>query len=164
MSMQAIFSECGRFRSSLMESWDMDRPLAIWVLWNPSEAGAKSEGGEVMADPTWRKGRGFSDRLGYGGQIFVNCFDFVSTDPRGLKAAGYPNSPMNDGHILRACAKGDGTVICGWGALGRGLSRPAEVLKMIRAAGYRTKALGFTADGLPRHPLMLAYKTKLEDF
>jgi hypothetical protein len=163
MSITAVFSECGRFRHSIMQVWDEGLPVAVWCLFNPSIAGRQVDG-KVKTDPTWTKGAGFSTRLGYGGQIFVNPYDFAATDPKALKAAGYPISPDNDRHILDACAKGDGSVICAWGALGRGLSRPTDVLKLIRAAGYRTKALGFTADGLPRHPLMLAYSTPLEDF
>ena len=74
---------------------------------------------------------------------------------------GYPVGPDNDRHIMAACKMGDGKVICAWGALGRGLSRPTEVLHMIRNAGFKPMALGFTADGLPRHPLRLGYDTPL---
>lgn len=159
--MEAIFSDCGRFRYRLWDVWDDTKPILPWCLFNPSKAGAQ-DGDAIATDPTWTKGVGFSKRLGYGGQVFVNPFAFVSTDPKGLKMAGYPVGPDNDRHILEACAMGDGSVICAWGALGRKLSRPVEVLAMIRAAGYRPMALGFTSDGLPRHPLMLGYSTVLE--
>lgn len=161
----AVFSPCGRFRHTLTEVWD-DRfgPLLPWVLFNPSVAGAPGPNGLAKPDPTSRKGRGFSERLGFRGMVLVNPYDFVATFPKDLKAAGYPVSDDNDRHILDACAKGDGRVVCAWGALGRGLDRPRAVLKLIRDAGYRTMALGFTADGLPRHPLMLAYSTQLEEF
>lgn len=158
--MQATFSACGRFRHLLWDVWDDAKPIATWCLFNPSQAG-KAEGSKIATDPTWTKGVGFSKRLGYGGQVFCNPFDFISTDPKGLKANHYPAHPDNDAFILKACAMGDGKVICAWGALGRGLARPGEVLKLIRGAGYETMALGFTADGLPRHPLMLAYATPL---
>lgn len=35
---------------------------------------------------------------------------------------------------------------------------------MVRKAGYRTLALGRTDDGLPLHPLRLAYATPVEVF
>jgi hypothetical protein len=159
--MQATFSDCGRFRHLLWDRWDESLPMLAWCLFNPSQAG-KVVDGKRIPDPTWTKGVGFSKRLGYGGQVFCNPFDFISTEPKGLKAAGYPKSQDADAHILKACAMGDGKVVCAWGALGRGLSRPPEVLALIRAAGYQPMALGFTADGLPRHPLMLGYDTKLE--
>lgn len=159
--MKAIFSECGRFRYLLWDVWDDTKPILPWCLFNPSVAGTPRPDGTLAPDPTWTKGIGFSTRLGYGGQVFCNPFAYVSTDPAGLKSAGYPVGPDNDSHILEACAMGDGSVVCAWGALGRKLSRPLEVLAMIRKAGFRPMALGFTADGLPRHPLMLAYNTAL---
>lgn len=156
-TIRAEFSPCGQFRHLLVEVWDESLPLLPWVLFNPSQAGKADANGVVQSDPTARKGRGFSERLGFGGQVFANPYDYISTDPKGLRAAGYPISPDNDRYILKACAMGDGRVICAWGALGRGLSRPQEVLRLIRSAGFRPMALGFTADGLPRHPLMLGY-------
>ena len=158
----AIFSDCGKFRYQLKIVWDEARPVLPWCLFNPSIAGQPGDDGKVKSDPTARKGRGFSERLGFGGMVFTNPYAYISTDPKGLKAAGYPVGPDNDRYILDACAMGGGGVICAWGALGRGLSRPAEVLKMIRKAGFIPMALGFTSDGLPRHPLMLTYDTKLE--
>lgn len=158
--MEAIFSDCGQFRQLLWDVWDDTKPMLAWCLFNPSQAG-RMVNGKRRPDPTWTKGVGFSTRLGYGGQVFCNPYDFISTDPRGLKAAGYPLSPEADEFILKACRMGDGKVVCAWGAMGRGLSRPVKVLDMIRAAGFQPMALGFTADGLPRHPLMLAYDTPL---
>lgn len=160
--MEAIFSECGRFRHILWERWDESKPMLPWCLWNPSQAGRPDQGGTRRPDPTWTKGLGFSKRLGYGGQVFCNPYDFIATKPKDLKKAGYPRSDDADAWILKACAMGDGKVIVGWGALGRGLVRPGEVLALIRGAGYQPMALGFTEDGLPRHPLMLAYDTPLE--
>lgn len=158
--MQAIFSDCGKYRHLLWEVWDESKPILSWVLFNPSQAG-KLVDGKRRPDPTWTKGVGFSKHLGYGGQVFANPYDFISTDPKGLKAAGYPVSADNDRHIIDACRMGDGKVVCAWGAMGRGLSRPRDVLAMIRAAGFTPMALGFTSDGLPRHPLMLGYDTPL---
>lgn len=161
---EAVFSECGSFRHTLVETWDPTLPMAVWVLMNPSIAGGKGADGQTRSDPTARKGKGFSQRLGFGSQVFVNLFDFISTKPAGLKRAGYPVSPDCDRYILQACSKGKGGVICAWGANARGLARPHEVLRLIRAAGFETYALGFTEDGIPRHPLMLAYSTPLEPF
>lgn len=164
MAMTAEFSPCGRFRGLLWEQWDPSLPMLAWCLCNPSVAGQRNEDGSLKDDPTWRKGRGFSERNGYGGQVFCNPWDYCATDFADLKRAGYPVSPENDASILRACAMGDGTVVVAWGANGRGLSRPAEVLKLIRSHGYKTRSLGVLADGLPRHPLMLSYATPLTEF
>lgn len=147
----------GKFRSLLMEVWDDALPILPWCLLNPSIAGEELADGEMEEDPTWKKGRGFSTRLGYGGQVFVNPWAYVATDFADLKRAGYPFSPTNDAYILEACAMGDGKVMVAWGRNGKGLSRPLEVLAMIRKAGYQTMALAVTQDGLPGHPLMLPY-------
>lgn len=162
--MRAVFSSCGRYRYQLHDSWDDALPVLPWILCNPSVAGAVDAQGQPRSDPTARKGRGFSQRLGYGAMVFANLFAYVSTDPKGLKAAGYPVGPENDRHILEACARGDGGVVLAWGALGRGLARAREVEQLVRDAGYQLLCLGHTRDGLPRHPLMLGYATTLELF
>ncbi len=158
--MKAIFSDCGKFRYLLWEVWDESKPILPYCLFNPSRAGAQ-EGSKIVTDQTWRKGVGFSTRLGYGGQVFCNPYAFVATDPKELKAAGYPVGTDNDRYILEACSMGNGIVVCAWGALGRKLSRPREVLSLILTAGFKPMAFGFTSDGLPRHPLMLSYDTPL---
>jgi hypothetical protein len=152
---RAVFSPCGQFRYLLAEVWDESKPILPWCLLNPSIAGRDNDDGTIAEDPTWRKGRGFSTKFGYGGQVFVNPWAYVATDFDDLKAAGYPVGPANDEHILEACAMGDGTVVVAWGRNAKGLSRPAEVLSLIRRAGYRPMALALTKDGLPGHPLML---------
>ncbi|CAB5514568.1 DUF1643 domain-containing protein [Achromobacter xylosoxidans] len=161
VGLRAAFSPCGRFRYQLLDVWDPSKPILPWILFNPSVAGQAGEGGATISDPTARKGRGFSERHGFGGMLFTNLFAYISTDPAGLKAAGYQVGPDNDRYILEACAAGDGRVVCAWGALGRKLARAEEVGSMVRRAGYRPMAFGFTDDGLPRHPLMLAYSTPL---
>lgn len=158
MRKHALFSECGKFRHELSGVWDDSLPIAVWVLANPSIAS------ETMPDPTWTKGVGFSQRLGYGGQIFVNVFDYIATDPTDLKRAGYPRSAGLGSHVVDAARRGDGSVICAWGAVLRGRPEPLLVARTLSAFGFRLKALGFTERGEPRHPLMLAYKTPLEDW
>lgn len=161
---RVVFSPCGKFRSLLMEVWDSTKPILPWCLLNPSIAGRKKPDGTLQNDPTWTKGRGFSERLGYGGQVFVNPWDYVATDFADLKRAGYPFSETNDAYILEACAMGDGTVMVAWGRNALGLSRPTEVLAMIKRAGYTPMALDITKDGLPSHPLMLSYASQPRRF
>ncbi|MBV7542068.1 DUF1643 domain-containing protein [Acidovorax sp. sic0104] len=99
--------------------------------------------------------------------MFANAFAFIATNPADLRKGRYQVGPENDSRILQACAMGTGDVMVAWwpgGALGRGLARPQEVSKMVRKAGYRTLALGRTDDGLPLHPLRLAYATPVEVF
>lgn len=161
--MESVFSRCGKFRYLLWERWDATKPMAAWCLMNPSQAG-KTVGSKTVEDPTWRKGRGFSQRHGYGGQVFCNLYAFIATNPRHLADARYPIGPENNQHILEAARMSDGRMICAWGGLARGLGRPSEVVEMLRHRAVQLRALGFTKDGLPRHPLMLAYSAPLEDW
>jgi hypothetical protein len=111
----AVFSPCGKFRHLLIRRWVDDLPLLVFGLLNPSVANDEKD------DPTARKGIGFARELGYGGMVFFNIFDYCATYPKDLKKASYPNSPDADRYILDACAMGDGTVICGWGAIARAM-------------------------------------------
>lgn len=148
----AIISDCGLFRYSLTRIWNHDLPLLVWILLNPSVADA------MLDDQTVLKGMGFTARLGFGGMVFLNLYAYRATKPVALKLAGYPIGAANDEHIDEWLRKaGGGFVLCGWGANARGLARPAEVLRLVRAAGLHPMALHLTKDGIPGHPLMLAY-------
>lgn len=155
MNTSASFTACGQFRLTLFRSWDLALPAACFVLFNPSVASAADR------DPTDRKGEGFARRLGCGGYWFVNCYAFIATKPKHLKAAGYPTGGAdNDAAILR-CARAahasGGPVIVAWGRLGAGLARPNEVARMLKAEGIPLTCLARIGGGLPAHPLMLGY-------
>lgn len=143
----AVFSECGQFRYVLAREWDAGLPTLGYCALNPSIAGDTDE------DQSSMKFRGFAERLGYGGYLTCNLYAWISTDPRGLKAAGYPVGPVNDMHIRRSLAGLD--VICAWGGNAAKLSRPRAVLSLLREIGARTLALKINSDGTPAHPLYL---------
>jgi len=157
MKQSATFTPCGQFRQQLLRVWDDTKPVLPFCLLNPSVAGKKLPDGTEKEDPTSRKCIGFAQRLGYGGMVICNLYDYCATKPPELKRALYPRSPGADDWILQACAMGDGTVICGWGANARGLAMPGVVTWLLRAKGFKLKALRLLADGIPEHPLMLPY-------
>ncbi|HEX7687318.1 MAG TPA: DUF1643 domain-containing protein [Burkholderiaceae bacterium] len=163
LNITAVFSDCGRFRHILRACWDSSRPTLGWICLNPSQAGRPGGDGFVVGDPSVRKMAGFSADNGYGGLVLANLFDFIATDPREMKAAGYPRSPNADDWIRTAAREAGGHVVCAWGTNARKLSRPTEVLALLRSAGARTMALRLTDDGIPWHPLMLPYSCKLVD-
>lgn len=105
------FSPCGQFRYLLVHIWDASKPVLPWILFNPSQAGRVTEQGVVKSDPTARKGRGFSERMGYGGMVFCNAFAYIATEPADLRKGGYQVGPDNDSKILQACAMGTGDVM-----------------------------------------------------
>ena len=151
----ATISDCGAFRYRLWRYWQGDKPL-VFVMLNPSTADANAD------DPTIRKCIGFAKRYGYGGIEVLNLYAYRATKPADLKAAGYLVGPDNDKHfqaVIDSQMEAGRTEnwICAWGANARGLVRPLDVLEMLRMNGVRPRALHFTNDGIPAHPLMLSY-------
>lgn len=153
----AVFSPCGRFRHLLWRCWDAALPTMGYCCLNPSTAGKDVE------DQSSLKFRGFAERNGCGSYITSNLYDFKATDPKDLKAAGYPLSEQAD-HAIRVAAQLSRIFVVAWGANARGLSRPIEVLALLRSLGVKPFALALTADGIPRHPLMLPYSSELQPF
>lgn len=152
MKRDAFLSACGLFRYRLSRVWDDALPLLVFVMLNPSTADA------LIDDHTVRKCIGFAKRLGYGGILIVNLFAYRATDPADLRAAGWQVGPDNDGHIIDAVTGPGRAVVCAWGAEARGLARVVDVLDLVATwADSPPLALKLTADGVPRHPLMLPY-------
>lgn len=151
--MTAWFNADGTHRLAL-ERGVPGRPAALWVMLNPSTADAETD------DPTIRRVRSFSHAWGWDRQLVVNLFSFRATDPKDLKAAGYPTGDPVNALILDACVREAGLVVAAWGA-----NAPAE-----RVAWYRETVLplaphyclGTTKAGAPRHPLYVAGHTTPE--
>jgi hypothetical protein len=149
----ATISKCGAFRYRLWRRWDEFGSAMIFVMLNPSTADADKD------DPTIRKCIGFAERHGFGGIEILNLYAYRATKPADLKRAGWLVGPENDAHIATVVqdhGRGD-NVVCAWGANARGMSRPDDVLRLLRNLGARPRALQFTTDGIPCHPLMLPY-------
>jgi hypothetical protein len=149
----AIISDCGKFRYRLWRRWDKGAASMAFVMLNPSTADADQD------DPTIRKCIGFAERQACGGIDVVNLYAYRATKPADLKRAGYPRGPEND-RFIAAAARESGRVVCAWGVNARSLSRPAEVLALLRGCGVRPLVLATSADGVPLHPLMLPYSMR----
>lgn len=156
----AEFSPCRNWRYTLHRRWD-DGPSVAFLMLNPSTAD------EWQDDPTIRKCRGFAQRWGYGRMVIVNLFAIRGTDPRIVMRVTDPVGPMNDFHIVDAtidCRE----VIAAWGC-GQHIKkdrvlRPGAVMSLLADRGVDVRCLGYSADGSPRHPLMLAYATERQNF
>lgn len=162
--MSAVFSACGRYRYLLDREMGNAEPILLFIMLNPSKAGAKKN------DPTIRKCMGFGQRLGYERIRAGNLYAWCATKPRALAAHEVtdPVGPENDAYLRDAIATAD-RVIVAWG--GHVLPKRMKVAKSDRVArfleiagGARLECLGTNQDGSPRHPLMLPYATKLEEF
>jgi hypothetical protein len=153
----ADISDCTRYRYRLWRWWNLEKPLLGFIMLNPSTADAYTD------DPTIRKCAGFAQRFGYGGVMVTNLFDYRATSPSDLKEATQPISPDNDTFLsteAAACV----TTICAWGNHGAYLGRSSQVLDLLQKATAKInlKALTFTKEGQPGHPLYLPYTSALQ--
>lgn len=164
----AVFSPDGRHRYRLDRILDeglqeeQSVPTLLWVMLNPSVAGASEP------DPTVTKCMGFARRWGYRRLTVVNLFTVITAYPKELAGIDDRIGPAAEQHIVEAAGEA-GLIICAWGkppdpTLG---ARTGRVLFLLREGGQkppRMACLGRTQEGHPRHPGRLAYKTKREVF
>ena len=144
----AVFSRCRRWRYLLWRRWDAARPIANFLMLNPSTAD------EYRLDPSCTRARLYAERWGYGALIVTNLFGWRATDPHEMKAAREPVGRANDAAILRAAHEA-AIVVCAWGNHGAHRERSAYVLQMLSARGVKLHALRVTGSGEPAHPLYL---------
>lgn len=168
--MSAVISACGKYRFRLERQVQRSADIAdksilsedpiVWVMCNPSTADAETD------DATIRKCKGFTARLGRSRMIVVNVFAFRSRHPKDLLKAVDPVGVGNVGHLRAACEIPNATIIAAWGeALPRKLRHLADVCyDILRENNRRIYCYGITDLGMPRHPVMLAYATPLEEF
>ena len=144
----AVFSECRRWRYLLWRQWDSSRPIANFLMLNPSTAD------EWKLDPSCTRARVYAERWGYGALIVTNLFGWRATDPEAMKAVRDPVGRGNDRAIVRA-ARESRIVVCAWGNHGAHLERSAKVLSLLAKAGVPLHALKMNGAGEPAHPLYL---------
>jgi len=157
----AVFDSRARtYRYLLTRIWDPTVPPAVFVMLNPSTAGADKD------DPTVRRlagPNGFARKWGRGGVIVVNLFALCSTNPERLRTHPDPVGPRNALFVREAVKQGD-LVVAAWGAGGVLGGRGAEMARALTAAGVRLKALRLTSTGQPGHPLYVPGDTQLIDY
>jgi hypothetical protein len=144
----ATFSPCRRWRYLLWRRWDASKPVANFLMLNPSTAD------EVKLDPTCSRARDYAERWGYGALIVTNIFAFRNTNPSRMKAAPDPVGPGNDAAIVKA-AKESALVVCAWGNHGAFLERSSRITALLRKNRIPLHALRLNANGEPAHPLYL---------
>ena len=144
----ARFSPCRRWRYLLWRRWDPARPVANFLMLNPSTAD------EFKLDPSCTRARVYAERWGYGALIVTNIFGWRATDPDEMKAVRDPVGHGNDRAILRA-ARESALVVCAWGNHGAHLGRSSYVRKILEKAGIEARVLRMNAGGEPAHPLYL---------
>lgn len=160
----ATISECERYRYTLERRWRArPHPTAVFYLCNPSTANAE------LDDHTTLKCIGFAERWGCGSLVIVNPCALRSRDPKVLTQVRATDAigPDNAEAILYAASIArltKGPFVAGWGLALPKVLRPAANAQMHAVDGVKLQCLGLTADGQPRHPLMLPYSTPLVPF
>ena len=139
----AEFSECRNYRYALWRIWDKSLPLVMFIGLNPSTAN------ETDNDPTIKSVCRIAKNNGYGGVYMMNCFAYVSTDPKLLK-----RNPMSDewnNNTLTVIASKCQDIIFSWGNFDvvKETGRDKELSEMFPNA----KALHINKNGSPKHPL-----------
>jgi hypothetical protein len=145
----AQFSSCRQWRYLLWRRWDEGKPVANFLMLNPSTAD------EFKLDPTCARARDFAERWGFGALIVTNVFAWRATDPTALREVSDPVGRGNDRAIVRA-AKEAALVVAAWGNHGALLNRSARVMSLLRENGVVPKALRINGSGEPAHPLYLS--------
>jgi len=144
----AKFSACRRWRYLLWRRWDESRPVANFLMLNPSTAD------EWQLDPSCTRARNYAGRWGFGALIVTNLFGWRATDPQEMKAAREPVGRGNDAAILRA-ARESALVVCAWGNHGAHLGRAGDVLRFLQSEKIKLHVLRMNGAGEPAHPLYL---------
>lgn len=144
--MSAGLSDCQTYRYWLTRRWDDTKPLLVVCMLNPSTADASQN------DPTILTLIHFAKLWGFGGIWVVNQNAFRSPHPSVMAKAVDPIGPLNPMFLQQAVsyARQTGWALAAWGNGGRNDDLFALWCDMLNV---EMKALGFTADGSPKHPL-----------
>lgn len=135
--------------------WDRARPLAAWLMCNPSEAG------EEENDPTVRRVCHFSAGLGMGGFIGANVWPLRTPYPSELWPrikAGELDVAGRQRRNLQAIRRAVDRAHLGLVAFGAEAPRRyplhvAEALEAFDRPHFNRLCLGVNPEGWPLHPL-----------
>jgi len=149
----AKFSRCRRWRYLLWRCWDETKPVANFLMLNPSTAD------EFKLDPSCTRARNYAERWGFGALVVTNIFGWRATDPQEMKLVKDPVGRGNDAAIVKA-AKEAKLVVCAWGNHGLHLERAERVTTLLRRESVKLSFLKMNGEGQPAHPLYLPSSLK----
>ncbi len=138
----ATFSECGKHRYALWRIWDTSKPLVMFIGLNPSTANASTN------DPTIQSVIRLSKFNGYGGFYMMNCWSYISTDPKKLN--DLTGKDLNF-HWLQLISSKCKDVVFAWGnfKIVKDHKRDIDLTAMFPKA----LCINRNANGSPGHPL-----------
>ncbi len=150
----ASFSDCGRYRYTLVRRWDVGNTSSVlWIMLNPSTADHRID------DATIRKCVRYSKRWGFGRLSVVNLYARIATNPSDLLqlSAADAVGPDNERYLHNLSDTSDLSV-CAWGAAAEYIARRTrhdQAAAVLRQLGPHAHALKITKSGAPGHPLYL---------
>lgn len=144
----AHFSQDRKYRYALWRIWDKEKPLVMFIGLNPSTAN------EDENDPTIRSVERISKFNGYGGFYMMNCFPFVSTDPKQLYDCSHS---IRNENYLKEVASTCKDVVFAWGNFD--VVKKLGVDYILGQWFPNAKALHINKGGTPKHPLYCKTET-----
>lgn len=156
MQRGAEVSSCGQYRFLLTRVWDEQKPRALVIMLNPSNANAHRD------DPTIRSCVRLLDHLGYGSFEVVNLFPYITPKPHELLKIRFPAgvAKRNAKSIVEAL-KRCSIVICAWGANEYAERTATELVKWLTRVTV-LRCFDITQSGAPKHPLYVKTGTQLK--
>lgn len=147
----AVISPCGTWRYELERLWDVDLPVLVICMLNPSRADAK------VNDPTVAALTHFATSWGYGGFRIVNLYAFRAPKPKTMWMApeAMRVGPENGAHLQSAIeyARAHGAkLLVAWGCGGEIGERDLWFINRAISQGVSLICLGQTKGGHPKHP------------
>lgn len=162
VQMNATFSDCRKYRYILRRHVNFlgGRKFGFFGI-NPSIAD------ETIDDNTIKKLIQFTI-LNEGSEFLIgNVFALISTDVNELSRVNNPKGGDNAKHIQEIIEECDVLVPC-WGSrnkVPKALYGEVDgLMNVLKSSGKPLLCFGHTKSGDPKHPLMLAYTTKLVDW
>jgi hypothetical protein len=153
MTTKAEFSADRKFRYLLTRTWDERKPIMGLIMLNPSIADEEEDDNTITRCIQLAKQQDF-------GAIWVcNVYAFIATDPKSLKAAGYPEGPDNNLYLEHLISNVS-ILVCAWGNEGH-KGDIENIAYLAKHYGVPTFAFAVNQYGQPRHPLYLPKWTGL---
>ncbi len=158
----ARFSDCGRYRQTLMRDWTPagETPRAVlFIGMNPSVAAAE------VSDPTCHRELIFARDWGFTRYLKGNVLDWRATSPKDIPhdpglACSAENIPA-----LREMAAEAELVVMAYGRLHKRFQGfVGDVVRAMAESGKPMKCFGLNQDGSAKHPLYLRKDAILLDY
>ncbi|MBL0319416.1 MAG: DUF1643 domain-containing protein [Alphaproteobacteria bacterium] len=145
---EADFSDCMKYRYSLVRDFGKGDGMMNFIMLNPSTAN------EAFNDPTVHRCEMRTIDSGYRYMVVTNIFAFRATDPSDMRASVDPIGTKNN-EAIRFFANKASEVICAWGEHGLFVNRGQFVKEMLLREKVKAKILKLNKSGEPAHPLYL---------